>query len=582
MALGCGGKSAPKTVPVVAGADTTSSGARPGNEIDALWAAAPTDTIMGIVVAPGTTLKLYDMAEEILRVVAARPLGAKRLQDVRKEFSDIPFDIFDREALLSAGVDLTRGAALFIDAESKGTLILPVTNRETFREFTGASLGTVAGIEVDILDDQYYCTTQATRYVCKEDVEGLTSPPVANSISAFAERVYRLPSGYRGDVELVLDIEAFEQMEDENDPEFHELFGELGLLAAVLKLERGSLTARAWVQAKPRGDMQAIAQAGASVGGLSSGAGAMRPSSFARMIIPRQAFMDEVPDQILPGGASLRDDILGKLTGEIVGYTPASASPWGRIALGITEAKNFEALLTMGCALVPSMPFLEVESGPGRCSMIVDYDKAPGLDAEARAMFSGKIPMVLAVEPDQVTLTIGTEGPILESQTVSAIGKELLYKEWSYSLWTQNFSLISGLGEPWANVISRQPKEMQEGMRYALWLVSHVNEFAGAISVQADGMHMLAHIGSYASDSDEAYSAYQAAITKNIDQGDTTADFAQIRKRWPTSRAAQQSVGAGPFSEIFAKMIATISVPAFVKYMDRVTAKTAAESKTSN
>ena len=582
MALGCGGKSAPATVPVVASADVASTGARPGNEVDTLWAAAPADTVIGIIIAPGTTLRLYDMAEEILRVVEARPLGANLMLEARREISEIPFDIFDRKAFLSAGVDLARGAAVFVDSESNGTLILPVTDRAAFRTFTGASLKTVSGLEVDILDDDFFCTTQGASYVCKDDVEALTSPPATDSKSTFAERVYRLPSGYRGDVELVMDIEAFEEMEGERDQEFHELFGELGLLAAVLKLERGSLTARAWVQAKPKGDLLAIAQAGASVGGLSSGAGAMRPSSFARMIIPLQAFADEVPDQTLPGGASLRDDIVGKLTGEIVGYTPASASPWGRIAIGITEAKNFEALLTMGCALVPSMPFLEVESGQGRCSMIVDYDKVPGLDAEARAMFSGKIPMVLAVEPDQVSLTIGTEGPILKSQTVSAIGKELLYKEWSYSLWTQNFSLIAGLGEPWANIINRQPQDVQEGMRYALWLVSHVSEFAGAISVQADGMHMLAHIGSYASDSDEVYSAYQVAVAKNIEQGDTTADFAEIRKRWPTSRAAQQSVGAGPFSEIFAKMIATISVPAFVKYMDRSSAKAADESKSSN
>lgn len=287
------------------------------------------------------------------------------------------------------------------------------------------------------------------------------------------------------------------------------------------------------------------------------------------MIVPLQAFLDEVPDQTLPGGASLRDDIFGKMTGEFVAYTPASATPWARFAIGITEAKNFQALLAMGCALVPPMDFMEVERGEGRCSFIVDYDKVPGLDEATRSMFTGKLPMSLAVGADQVTLTVGNEAPVLLSNSVSEIGKELLYKEWSYSLWTQHFSMISGLGEPWANVINSQPKDMQEGMRYALWLVSHVSEFAGAVSVQADGMHMLAHIGSYASDPEDAYKAYEAAVTKNIDKGDTSAEFAQIRKRWPASQAAQQSSAVGPFSEVFAKMIARISVPAFVKYMER-------------
>ncbi len=574
LALGCGGSSARTTTPSIATDKKVASGARPGSEVDTLWKAAPEGTVMGIVIAPGTTLKLYDMAEEFLRVVEARSVGAEMMAEARKEISELPFNVFDRQSFSSAGIDLSGGAAFFVDSEKSGTMILPVTNSEAFRKFTKATQKTIGETTIDVFDDDFYCMATDDAYLCMEDAEKLTAHTVTGR-SHFAERVFRLPASYRGDAQLVMDMNAFEAMEDEPDEELHELFDELGLLAAVIQLERGSVTARAWMQAKPTGDLQAIVETGASVGGLSTGAGALRPSSFARMIVPLKLFLDEVPDQTLPGGASLRDDIFGKLTGEFVAYTPASATPWGRFAIGITEAQSFRALLNMGCALIPPMDFLEVTKGENRCDFVVDYDKVPGLDEAARSMFKGKLPVAVSVEEDQLALTIGREAPVVEGSSVSEMGKELLYKEWSYSLWTQNFSIIAGLDEPWSSVIKLQPQDMQEGMQYALWLLAHVSEFAGAVSVQADGLHILTHIGTYASDPDDAYKAFEAAITKNIEQGDSSAEFAEIRRKWPASQAAQQSAASGPFSEIFAKMIAKISVPAFVEYLERASASEA-------
>ena len=567
MALGCGGsaRSKPPSGPTV---ETPASGARADSDVDALWALAPADTVLGVVVAPGATLKLYDMAAELLRVVEARPLGAELMVEGRKRISELPFNIFDRKAFLSAGLDLSRGAALFVDANKKGTIILPVSDRAAFRAFTDSALKTVAGTEVDVFGDAYFCTMRNALYVCMEDATKLVEH-IAGTPSSLAERVYRLPSNYRGDAEAVIDLEAFKTLTGDSDPELDKNFSDLGLLAGVVKLGRGSISARAWMQATPKGDVAKIVSSGDTVGALSTGAGAMRPTSFARMIVPLAAFLDEVPDQTLPGGASLRDDIFGKMTGEFVAYTPASETSWARFAIGITEAQNFRALLNMGCALIPPMDFLEVERGENRCSFIVDVDKVAGLDDTMRSMFSGKLPMAVAVEEDQVSLTVGTEAPVVLSSSVSAIGRELLYKEWSYSLWTQNFSIVSGLGEPWSEVINSQPKDMREKLQFGLWLLAHVSEFAAAVSVQADGVHMLAHIGSYASDSDEAYKAYEAAVAKSIEVGDTSAEFAEIRRRWPQSQAAQQSAAAGLFSEVFAELLARISVPAFVRYMQR-------------
>ena len=566
LATSCGGSSAAPGAPGSKAKVVAANGARVGSDVDALWTFAPADTAIGIVVAPGTTLKLYDVAEEILRVIEARPLGAKAMQDARKEMSELPFDIFDRKAFAQAGVDLSLGAALFLDSQNGLTVVLPISDRKAFRKITEATEISVAGQTLDNMDNEMFCSEARSHYVCMQTAEALVSR-IGAGTSSFSKRVYRLPSSYRGDAELVMDILAFEEMEGERDEELHEMISEPGLLAAVMQLDSGSVTARFWMQGKLRGDLGTIVEASKSVGALSDQVARMKPSTLLRMIMPMQMVSSEVPDESLPGGFRLKADVLEKMTGEIVAYAPSSKTAWGRISLGITEAKAFRSLLNMACTMMPPMDFLKVQKGEGRCDFVIDWDKMPNVDPEMRSVFNGKMLASAAVADSQVSLTIGSESPLLGNSQVSEIGRELLEQEWSYSFWTQNLSLISSLNRPWSKVINRQPKEMQEGMRYGLWLLSHVSEVAVALSLQADGMHVMAHIGTYASDPEETYKAYQAAVTKNIDVGDSRGAFAEIRKRWPTSQAAQQSAVANPFSVFFAELVASVSVPAYVKYM---------------
>lgn len=574
IAAACGGTTAPPGAPGGKGGVGGASGARQGSSVDALWAFAPEDAAIGIVVAPGTTVRLYEVVEELVRVVEARPLGKEAMKAARAEMDEIPFDIFDRSAFADAGIDLRLGAALFLDAEENLTMILPVANRQAFRDFVGGAEKTVSGRSFDKMDDELVCTQARSHYVCMQTEERLLAVLNAKA-SSFAERVYRLPSSYRGDAELVMDVDAFERMDGERDEELHEIIADPGLISAVMQMEPGAMTARFWLQGKLRGDLETVVEASSKAGSLSDMVASMRPSALLRMIMPIKMVAKEVQDETLPGGYSLKRDLLEKMTGEIVAYAPTSKTPWGRIDLGITEAKAFRVLLGMACTMMPPMDFVKIQQTDGRCEFDVDWDQVPGLDKESRAIFNGKMHLSAAVDDAKVSLTIGHESPVLEGSQVSTIGRELLEQEWSYSFWTQNFSLISSLSRPWAKVIDSQPKDMQEGMRYAIWLLSQVSEVAVALSLQSDGIHMMAHIGTYAADSDEAYKAYQAAVMKNIDVGDTVADFDKIRKRWPDSRAAQQSAAANPFSAIFTELMATVSLPAYVKYIEKSKAASA-------
>ncbi|MCP4449601.1 MAG: hypothetical protein GY811_30360 [Myxococcales bacterium] len=570
-AVSCGGAPTTPVAPGEGAGGEAATRVRTNSEVDALWALAPSDTAVGMVVAPGTTLRLYEMAEELLRVVEARPLGREATREAREKMGELPFNVFDSAAFGSAGIHLGQGAALFLDSKENVTIVLPVSNRDKFRSFSDAVEHTANGRSFDKLGDGFYCTNEKSLYVCMETPEQLTNLLEAG-LSSFSEKVYALPASYRGDAEMVMDVAAFGAIDGEIDEELDELFSEIGLIAGVLQMDAGSMTARLWLQGKPRGDMKAVVDASTEVGGLSAEIAGLVPSTLMRMIVPMQMVADEVREQTLPGGLSLKRDIVQKMTGEFVAYAPSSKSPWGRFALGITEAEGFRGLLNMGCTMIPPMEFLEVTPGTNRCDLLVDYDKVPNLDPEVRSILHGKNHLSIAVLDDQLSLTLGHESAPFAGSRVSAIGRELLEKEWSYSFWTQNFSIISGFSRPWSTVLSAQPGKMQEGMRYALWLLAHVSEFAVAMSVQPDGMHLMAHVGTYASDTDDAYHAYQAAVTKNIDEGDTRADFEAIRTKWPQSLSGQQSAVPSSVSAILAGLIANVSVPAYVKYLERAAA----------
>ena len=84
---------------------------------------------------------------------------------------ELGFDPFDPAGWKSIGVDLARGAAVFVSPrgeEKPGVVIVaPVVDREAFRKKTEAKVETIDGREVDRHDDKIVCLP-GDLYVCSK------------------------------------------------------------------------------------------------------------------------------------------------------------------------------------------------------------------------------------------------------------------------------------------------------------------------------------------------------------------------------------------------------------------------------
>lgn len=542
---------------------------------DALWALAPDKTAFGAVAVPGSGKRLHETFMAMARVAEARPLGKTVLAELREKAREEKVDAFDVESFKKIGIDLDLGAAVFIVAEEEGYAIVPVSDRAAFRASTEGTVETIDGLEVDKHDDDFFCT-QKHLYVCASSVAQLKE--FGHKVDgALAKRVSGLPEMYRGDVELVADLAAIDKIEDMKfDPEFYDYFSDPGLGVMAVRFGNGIFTVRDWLEATPKGVLEGAATVPNT---LSAAAATSKPNALVQFRVPPAAWTASLAaeeDQIIPGGLSLHNDILGNLTGEVLMYAPASKELSGTMSIGLKDPAPFKTLLNMACGMGGAIEGVKVTPGDGVCDILVDVAKLPLPDPSIATMFKEPLPVNIEVKSDQLTTRIGKAGAILESASVGGFGKDFLENKWSFSMWAEGISVANSNAIPWES-LNGLPKETVDGIKLAVWMASHVYELGMAGAIRSDGVHLVMHVATYAGDPPEAYAAYQAAVMQSLDLGDATAAFAAISTQWPASMAGHQGTSGGSMLVAgVTGMLAAIAVPAFVKYQQA--SKEAAEA----
>ncbi|MCP4446756.1 MAG: hypothetical protein GY811_15625 [Myxococcales bacterium] len=533
-----------------------------------LWSLAPTGTILGMVAAPGSAATLHSMMMGVIATAESRPMGAKLLSEMREELAGEIVNILDPASIAEAGIDLSGSAALFAVAKKKGYMLLPVTNRDAFRKVTKAKVETTDGLEVDRLDDDLVCTTNKDRYLCASSV-ALLKEFGSKVDGPLAKRVAALPLQYRGQAEFVMDVASMKDFDDEIDMDFDGQFSDPQLGIGTLRFGNGAITARGWFQAKA---LDKVAAAAAVPNGLGNSLASSKPSGLFSFRMPVPLIVSEMPpNDKKVAGLDLKKDVVGNLTGEFVGYTPQSEGLWGRLAIGLKDAAPFKELLNMGCGMAPAMgiPGIEVTPADGKCSAMIDVAKLPLPDPTIAKMFKEPVSIIAEVKADRFEITFGKESPTTD-KPMSAMGKELLSQKWSFSMWTEGMGLASGPEMPWNEMPAAVPSEVADGIKMAVWMLSHVYEVGMAGGVRDDGVHGILHIATYAGDAPEVLKAYQAAVTKTLSSGKATEDFEAIRKKWPNSMAARGGTGGGSMMIAgVTGMLGAIAVPAFMKYQQK-------------
>ena len=518
MIISCSGGS--KTPPAVP--------AGPSSVASILWTFAPADAVAGVVLNDGSLTTLRSWALEAIRIADARPMSAEVVREIRRELSTLPADVFDDKSLEGVGVDISKGVAMFVNAQNQVSLVLPVTNREAFVAVAGGATTNATGVAVDNFD-KLQCKMFEARYVCAQSIERLgmvgASPTntLAQTAAAHTENAADALLLVSPEYNLAAKIPGFEQY-----------IQNPGTLVASAKMSQGKLVARAHLPGTPIGRAQKLV---AAPNALSSGVASERPSGFARIRIDP----NDLPKPEIEMGPVNVANLLRTVTGELIGMSHAGAPGSISLRVGLNSPDALRGLSQMGCGMVGNfVPFIKLSMDGTACRGTMNMSGIP--DAQVRRVIrASKLDLEFDVQDDRADLRIaaGAKGPITNSPSPSAFGADLLAGEWNFALWGEGLSTIY-LGELFN--FSAMPSKDAEEIRTALWLLGHLYEAGVGIGFRGDGIHGALEVTSFAAATEADYKAYEAALTKasNNDFDGAMADMNAIAKSSPNGLPARQ------------------------------------------
>ncbi len=515
--IACGGKS---TSAVPTSALPTAS---------PLWALAPADAVAGVAIADGGIDVLRDWAAEGMRVADARPFTAQLTRKIRDRLSKMPADPFDDQSLMRVGLDFTKGAAIFVNQAEQLTMILPVVDRASFVAAVGGS-STADGIDSF---GNTHCHVFETRYVCSDSMERLTMIGAAPT-NLLAQAAASQPPALHGDVVMLVDSTKYDL--GRKLPGLNQYLSNPGVLVAAAKMTRGKLAVRAYLPGMPIGRAKKLL---AAPNALPSLIAAERPSGFVRIRIDPS----DIPKPSKNLGGINIADILGTLTGEVIGITHAGTNGSASFQIGLNSPDSFRSLNQMGCNMVGNfIPFLKVKLEGTACRGNLDLGGLPG--ALQQLIRETNLALDLDVQDDRLDIraALGTKGPVTNAPSPSEFGADLLSGEWNIAMWGEGISTIY-LGEliNFARIPNANGEQIEQ-IKAGLWMLGHLYESGMGFGVRSDGFHGALEVTSFAADNDADYAAYESALAKAVDGDMTGASAAMevLAKSSPTSLAARQ------------------------------------------
>ncbi|HUH04319.1 MAG TPA: hypothetical protein VML75_20120, partial [Kofleriaceae bacterium] len=390
--------------PTITPVATAASAAASSASTQPLWAFSPADAAFGVVVADGTFGKVQAMAAGAEQILSNGPGGAMIVAMVRKEaMAEIGLDPFNPAAWAGkAGIDQSKGMAVFANTGGSVAIVLPVSDPAAFR-------AAIKDTDGD-LGDGNCVMAQPGRYVCSDKLD-YAKQVIAKHDSPLAQRAAQLPSWLRGDIELVAHLASFPEAMNQLAP-LRQALETVGTLAMAANLNDGALSVRAWLEGK-RGGMvgDAIgAVPAASLAGQSAGA-----VNWFHLRLPMPLLLAQVPASIPMGpGLDLRRDVLDNLTGEIVTYSRGKHFLSENLVLALKDPAPVARAVAETCKMaIGAGVIAKGKAGAGSCEGTLDLASALAGNDIGAAIAAGMpaVPVSIAVSGKNLEVKVGWPTP---------------------------------------------------------------------------------------------------------------------------------------------------------------------------
>lgn len=544
-----------------------------------LWELAPKGTAVAIVVAAGAGDKLAAAITETLRVVRAQPLGAMLAAALEAKLPALSgIDPLDPAGWKKAGVDVDKGAAMFVTPNHQVVGILPITDRAAFRAFTHARKQTASGVAYDRVGHGY-CREIRGRYACASELATLATigTGAGGPLPRFAAA---LPKQLRGDIELIADVSKFPTAL----PGMRELspaLTDIKHLVLAARVGGGRLSLRGWIEGQRGGLLGRkfvhVPDKGTASRLIAGADGAVALRLPHGVLSPRGT--------IIPAGPGLdpKADFLDNLTGEFSATARGGGAVAGRIAWGLKDPKRLQDKLSRVCeGLAAEMPRSAVTMSDGRCvGRIPTPDDLPPQAKVLSPLVDGT-KVALAVEDDAMVVTVG-EPSTPTGQPGNLAGgadtHEILAGDWQALLWARSLDPLAGLKPAAAKQLTealaaKVPAPLGGEIRLGRWLAAHVYDIGAGASLRADGLHALIAVDTFAADPPAVYKQYEAAVAKSVngDFAGYRSALAAIAKQQPHTLAGRQAAAVArgvPAIGPGTGLMAAVFIPAFMKYRAR-------------
>jgi len=515
-------------------------GAKPDARLaKSLWRFAPEDAVFGIVVADGALPSLLEALAEVERIVAAVSGGKEALEQLRARLGRRgTFDPFDRRAYAAIGIDVTRGAAVFVNADEEPVVILSVTDRASFRDFVGGKVEKVGERELDRLPDGAYCIDAEGRYLCAERVATLDAA-IRVRRSPLAERYLALPATRHGDLELLATVDRVPNAANQLG-RLRSIVTDVRTASVAVTVSGGRLAITGWLEGTVADSIhKSLAPSVAPADGTGAATLALR------LRVPQELFAAQLPSAIPVAGHDLRKAFFDQWDGDLqlrIGASESAPGFAGSLTLGLTDSGAMAELMGPLCALAAAHPALKMKPSDGACTGTLDVKR---LGWEAFATFVPALPLTARVGKREVEVVLGAPaGSGLSAR--GPLSKALFAEPWSLAVWGRwgdPFASRRGLGPRLDQDVKESLTPEQHLMvQAARILFAHLYETGLGLRASANGIEVVFELSTMAADPANVYRAYSDLVLASIPTGKSYADeLALLAQSHPGTLLAEQA-----------------------------------------
>jgi len=482
------------------------SGPASTSDQDALWKLAPQGALGGVVISPHGLQMVEHAWGDIDAMVHGSPDLADFAKNMDKQLQEATGQT--KPSFAALGISTAKGCAVFITADQKPVVIIPVGDRDLFLKVTHGTKGD----KTDTLDKDTTCQTMNGNYVCVAD------------IAMFAQigkgQLSIAPANARGDIEFVGNIPLGKQPIS---------------FTGVVQLARGAVTVRGEVTGVPKQVLAAMGEASKPrLGGdKTTGFGlAHLKSVFAAL---------PMPDKAQEMFATLGDPFT------LVTYS-------NKLDAQLPLLDGGPASMVVNACGDGPLGGLGAKAANGVCSFPLPNNPS----------------MMVALSIDGKTLHAGMDMPgKTNSVELTGFGKELAEGSWQDAFWGHGSLLASD--QNLAGQMAAMPVPIDLSLiNSAIRAMTMLNEFGIAAKVDGDALRFVVGVRTMWSNPDDIVTKLLAIAPADVLAGKGPALAGPIATKGSPLENDLQAGYTGmmvPMGGVGA--MAAVAIPAFMEYMKR-------------